>query len=588
MPTHVSTDGGKTGGVVPGNNNNESKKAYGQKSKLKTIQDEQATLISSTIAAPPGVSRFSRKRNGDGSGSSSSGNGGNNDAGADSFSESDFCQRLLVGGFVQSYVDFYHLTHRSDPLAIEGQRDLKIQVTIEDMKFIRDNLVMAEASRRQGNTTMVYVSYNKLADFYTNKRDYRTSIFFHEKCLDISMLTSDLRQEMAANHALGSVYQRMFNFEMARKNHEKHEELANSVDVLEEVAKANVELFRVYTMLAVKMDAEGDSMGALEMYNRCVGASKKCWDKAAEGEVNGKIGNLLLSRGEAAESIPYLRQQSQIAADSGNAESRCRACSALALAFDALGQADKALVELTLVSSISEQAGDVMLQSQACRALGTLYSKVGKMQEAVDALQRHFTLLKGIIAKKNSAAAAAGNLGPAAAAAAAAAASASLSMGEAPPLTARDLDLARVYVGIARGNMLMGSYLVAIQFDFASVMDWKLNRSSLPSGADTLAGIAMSRASASVPDVVMEVSPESALDQSQVESDASGGKTDGAGEEALPEPLSDAGGVDAETVTPSSAGKEAVAEAAAEGSADNKGVGDIKGDIPQDSKFDSK
>lgn len=29
--------------------------------------------------------------------------------------ESDFCQRLLSDGYVQSFVDFYHLTRRADP-----------------------------------------------------------------------------------------------------------------------------------------------------------------------------------------------------------------------------------------------------------------------------------------------------------------------------------------------------------------------------------------------------------------------------------------------------------------------------------------
>ena len=38
--------------------------------------------------------------------------------------------------------------------------------------------------------------------------------------------------------------------------------------------------------------------------------------------------------------------------------------------------------------------------------------------------------------------------------------------------------LARVYVGIAKGNLMMGSYLVAIQYDFQSVLNWKLNRTT--------------------------------------------------------------------------------------------------------------
>eukprot|EP01034_Spumella_vulgaris_P025369 gene25369-31820_t len=89
------------------------------------------------------------------------------------------------------------------------------------------------------------------------------------------------------------------------------------------------------------------------MYFKCLEAAKKSWDRAAE-------------------------------ADLGQAEGRCRACSALALALDLLGQPDKALAELTLVHTISEQAGDTYLQAQACRSLGTLYSKMGRLDAASD------------------------------------------------------------------------------------------------------------------------------------------------------------------------------------------------------------
>ena len=132
-----------------------------------------------------------------------------------------------------------------------------------------------------------------------------------------------------------------------------------------------------------------------------------------------------------------------------------RACSALALAFDSLGQADKALAELMLVSTISEQAGDIMLQAQANRALGTLFSKVGQRQKSVEALSKHFDLLKTVLSKRGEIEAAAS-------------------------ISSRDLDLARVYVGVAKGNLYLGDMFVAIQFDFTAVLNWKLTRSLLP------------------------------------------------------------------------------------------------------------
>lgn len=439
--------------------------------KGRKTKEDKLTIIEERSTIPPGKSRFSRKR------AEEEGESKNQNS-AELRSEADFCQLLLVEGYVQSYVDFYHLTHRADPHAPEGRQNVKIETSTEDMTLIRDNLVKAEISRRQGNTTGVYQSYNNLAEFYKKSMDWRTSIYFHEKCLEVAQLTSDLRAEMAANHSLGSVYQKMADWEMARKFHERHEEIAHSVDIVEEVGKANVELHAVYRVIAQRFDEEGAADEALEMYHKCVESAKKCWDKASEGEANGKIGNLLLRRGNPTLSLPYLRNHSQISADLGDAEGRCRACSALAWALDSLGDENGALEELTLVHSISEQAGDAYLQAQACQALGTLYSKVGKLEEAVTALERHFELFKTISAKAanlylgstrprtNTNSKKTDNLSTA-------------TTSTTPIVKAEDLDLARVYVGISKGNMMMGAYVFAIQTDLSALLDWKLNRTEL-------------------------------------------------------------------------------------------------------------
>ena len=391
--------------------------------------------------------------------------------------ESDFCQQLLSDGYVQSFVDFYHLTRRADPHSAE----LAVKSTVSELTFIRDNLVIAETSRRLGNTLNVYAAYGRLADLYARILDWRTSIFFHEKCLEVSQLTADARAEMTANHSLGVVYQKMMDYETAQKYHEKHEEVAKLYDVVEEIAKANIELYGVYTVLARRLESEGNLAQALQMYEICLESAKKSFDKKAEGEANGKIGTLLLSTGgadNAAKSVLYLQEQCQIAQEMGNSEEKCNACSGLALAYDLLGQGEKALVQLSTVHSISEQTGDSILQSKACRALGTLYSKVGKLELALESLKKHYQLVNiaflndsnpqssgksigstGVVNKIQSEVAAAR---------------------PSDRVTVQDLDLARGFVGIAKGNLLMGNYLISIHSDLSAVLDWKLTRSELP------------------------------------------------------------------------------------------------------------
>ena len=127
-----------------------------------------AKLISESNVTPGQPSRFVRERpqrsssskSGPGNADGSKSGGGSDGAGTES--EVTFCEQLLTGGFVQSYVDFFHLTHRADPSVVDpahvGQ---KISVSLQDMVFIRNNLVQAEVDRRQGNTDGVYGAFNR-------------------------------------------------------------------------------------------------------------------------------------------------------------------------------------------------------------------------------------------------------------------------------------------------------------------------------------------------------------------------------------------------------------------------------------------
>lgn len=85
-----------------------------------------------------------------------------------------------------------------------------------------------------------------------------------------------------------------------------------------------------------------------------------------------------------------------------------------------------------------------------------MYSKVGKFTEAVSALQRHFDLLKILDAR-----------------------TAGIDSSR-DIISVRDLDIARAYVGISKGNLFLNSYVHAIKFEFLSLLNWKLTRSEFP------------------------------------------------------------------------------------------------------------
>lgn len=63
------------------------------------------------------------------------------------------CLEILTSGYVQSYVDFFYLTHRPDPnpdLSTTDGSIPEIAVSVPDMLFLRDQLTRAESARRIG------------------------------------------------------------------------------------------------------------------------------------------------------------------------------------------------------------------------------------------------------------------------------------------------------------------------------------------------------------------------------------------------------------------------------------------------------
>lgn len=68
------------------------------------------------------------------------------------------CLDILCGGYVQSFVDFFYLTHRPDPNPGPGAESAppEIHVSGEDMTFMRSKLTRAEAARRIGASHIMF------------------------------------------------------------------------------------------------------------------------------------------------------------------------------------------------------------------------------------------------------------------------------------------------------------------------------------------------------------------------------------------------------------------------------------------------
>ena len=249
---------------------------------------------------------------------------------------------ILVSGHVQSYVDFFYLTHRPDPnpgescgrsgvqLGVrawcsaaalgntdpseDSKAEKEIDVSVEDMTFIKDNLTRAEASRRRGDTPQVYECYNSLATYFQGAKDSKTGVYFYEKCLEISRLTGDVSGEMVANHNLGLAYEALGNVQGAIRYHERHLEIATAQEDPVEKRNAHTQLVNVYRKHAEVLESESQFNEAAELHMRCLLSAQQCGDRLAEGLANYRTGRVHVLLQEPQQAVPYLENYVRAAA----------------------------------------------------------------------------------------------------------------------------------------------------------------------------------------------------------------------------------------------------------------------------------
>lgn len=370
------------------------------------------------------------------------------------------CEAMIQSGYVQSFVDFFYLTHRPDPIAMEQRLDEvadipDIKVPPDEMIFLRDHLTRAESARRKGDTATVYSSFASLAKYFQHRSgDPKTGVYFYEKCLEIARLTGDFRGEMAANHDLGVAHSLIGDVAGAAQYHERHLEMARGLEDHVEVRSALKELIDVYRAAAEESEQAGDAENAACMHERCLESARSAGEAASEARAALALGKALVERGEehAGAAIRTLETAEGLCRKLGDTHGEGRTCAALAAAWRVKGDDDRACDYLERYLELAESSRDLRAQAEACRTLGGLHCARGEYDRAVDLLKRNFAMARQLLAQ-----------------------------GEANTAL---VDRARVDLGIAIGNASMGRYMRALNNDFAALLAWKISRDPLPADGD--------------------------------------------------------------------------------------------------------
>ncbi|CAE7524196.1 TTC29 [Symbiodinium sp. KB8] len=413
-------------------------------------------------------------------------------------SKESTCIDILTSGHINAFVDFFYLSHRADPTADRREGDgppADVRLSQDDMAFLRTTLCAAEDSRRSGQVPAVLDSYAGLAEHYADRKDSRTAVYFYEKCLEVAQGVGDAVAELHTLHNLGTVHEgsgdtehAIAYFEAHRDAAAAHQEAAGGVDgatsvaalpFQAEVRRANTALVRAYGQRAKALDTAGDAQGALETRLQALAAASATGDAAAEAATSFHVGRTYVANAQPEQGIKHLQRYLDLSSDPVTAEGagalgaqRAAAFAGLAAAFHAMGVTEKATACLQDFLAVSEEGGDLASQAHACASLGDIHNRRGQFKEAVKCFEKSYKLYRSLVLAGTSTRHASGEQADAGA----------------PVSVHREVEHAKVHLGMARGNAAMGSYVNTIITDVSALLKWKNRRTVLKAPDIALAG----------------------------------------------------------------------------------------------------
>mmetsp|Transcript_43990 Transcript_43990/g.108920 ORF Transcript_43990/g.108920 Transcript_43990/m.108920 type:complete len:397 (+) Transcript_43990:1-1191(+) len=352
------------------------------------------------------------------------------------------CLQVLTDGYVQSFVDFFYLTHKPDTSASHEDEEPssepdRLVLPAEHLEFVRASLCEAEAARRQSETKAVFGSYHVLAELFATMTDYKTSVYFREKCLEISKLVADVEGELVASRELGVAHEKLGNVPESIKFYEKAHQLAQGDPVNQ--AQATRDLVMAYQAYARLMERSGDLPTALAYHQRCLQGAQESEDKSLAGNAHYYLGQCLELVQEPAQAIDHYSRYLDLCKQGDDNDGQGAAAFALASAYQQTGDTASAVTQLEAFIDLAQGTGQVRLQAEACNSLGVIHSKQGDARSAVHYFERFFELARSLGDHKL-------------------------------------IDKARVNLGIARGNLVMGAYVQVVTSDLDALLKWKNRR----------------------------------------------------------------------------------------------------------------
>jgi len=359
----------------------------------------------------------------------------------------ELCIDLLMVGCVQSFVDFFYITHRKEPAPSENtspdqQEKKDVSIPEETLIFLKETLESAESARRAKNYQRCFESYNSLAEYFEKVQDLKSAKYFYQRCADVAAEVDARESISKANLNLGACEEQAGQWRSAMQFHERALNLATSADSLPLQIKSASRLTHVYQVLAEQCEKEGRDGDATELYERCLNCATLSKDATLEGTAAHRLGLSKHKTGHHERAIELQKNYLDICRMQDDRVGESAARAALAQAYEAIGNTGEAIKQLENLLNVASEAGELKAQASACLNLGILYNGRGDHEKSVELLEQHFDLVRQIGDR-------------------------------------RLIDSARVVLGMVRGNGKLKSFIDLVNNDLEKLLKWKSKRMTL-------------------------------------------------------------------------------------------------------------
>ena len=314
--------------------------------------------------------------------------------------EEAICIELLTTGYVDSFSDFFKISHPKSPgsyhydywkdAGTDNATPAPPIVPTDQYEKIQARLVEAEIARRKGQDAELARAYTDLSQYFQSINDMKIAIIYLEKLRDYALFTSDLVREAQALKEIGRLFKEAGNLESSL--HFCEECLTVSVSIGDGVAEAQAALIEAYRSYSDSLIARGEGTKAIEFLNKSLKVAADSGVLLSLAICHQQLGDCYRQLEMLDSAIEHFEKAFQIYKGLQNVEGQSTAVSDLATSYKYMGKNEQAVEHFKILHELANQTGNAQDKALSCLTMGKILWESDQKENALVWFEKNFDI----------------------------------------------------------------------------------------------------------------------------------------------------------------------------------------------------